>query len=568
MDENNRRKELAYRCLIEAARSLSSAADINELVGQILSSSRDVMQCRACSVSLPDAETGDLVIRGTQPELKGQVLRVPSGKGIAGRVYRKRLPENTADAQSDSEHYIGIGLETNTPAQAMLTIPLVDGDVCHGVMQALNPTDRARFDSFDEEVFLAFGSLIATTLTRMLVQEQAKQKEIDDAYRQAELSIARRAQFSFMPAPNFESGVLKIRVFQEQAADVGGDFFAYHEVSDQCLLVAIGDASGKGIPAAIECARVCTLISLTASTCSADRLPEWLAGLNNVLQSTAEKAGSLTTLAVLFIDGKRRRISASSFGQVRPRYLSGTNDWEELPCPLHPPLGVFAAPAFAVCTVPLAIGRKWILLTDGIVEARNTFGAQFGEAALGEVLTRSAAEQVDCLQVLEEGWRQFSKDGPDRDDATALLVTDSSESPPSTFECEVCPESIPDLRFFCEQWAAFAGLDEIEAYQVTLACDEVFTNIYKHAYSSRSGPVRCAAKIDLTALMFSISHWGIGLRSEANTPGPPKSSAVGGYGLPFIRRVFDEAEFKSQDGCSTVHLSKRIVPALPNDLLR
>ena len=61
---------------------------------------------------------------------------------------------------------------------------------------------------------------------------QAKQKEIEDAYRQAELSIARQAQFSFMPPPNFERGNLKIRVFQEQAADIGGDFYAYHEVGE------------------------------------------------------------------------------------------------------------------------------------------------------------------------------------------------------------------------------------------------------------------------------------------------------------------------------------------------
>src|ERR1700761_2387727 len=287
MDQIYERKELAYRCLSDAARSLSGAADIDELVGQILSSSRDVMQCRACSVSLPDLDTGDLVIRGTQAELKGQVLRVPPGKGIAGRVYRTRIRENTANAQVDSGHYAGIGLETKTPAQAMLTIPLVDGDVCHGVMQALNPTDRARFDSFDEEVFLAFGSLIATTLTRMYVQDQAKQKEIEDAYRQAELSIARQAQFSFMPPQNFECGNLKIRVFQEQAADVGGDFYAYHEMGDQCLLVAVGDASGKGIPAALESARVCTLISLLTPECSFACFPDWVARLNNVLWETA-----------------------------------------------------------------------------------------------------------------------------------------------------------------------------------------------------------------------------------------------------------------------------------------
>ena len=89
MEEISQRKELAYRCLIDAARSLSGAADIDELVGQILSSSRDVMQCRACSVSLPDPESGDLVIRGTQLELKGQVLRVPAGKGISGRVFKR-----------------------------------------------------------------------------------------------------------------------------------------------------------------------------------------------------------------------------------------------------------------------------------------------------------------------------------------------------------------------------------------------------------------------------------------------------------------------------------------------
>jgi phosphoserine phosphatase RsbU/P len=559
MEEIYQRKELAYRCLIDAARSLSGAADIDELVGQILSSSRDVMQCWACSVSLPDPETGDLIIRGTQAELKGQVLRVPPGKGIAGRVYRTRIRENTANAQIDSGHYTGIGLETKTPTQAMLTIPLVDGDVCHGVMQALNPTHRERFDAFDEEVFLAFGSLIAATLSRMQVQEAAKQKEIEDAYRQAELSIARQAQFSFMPSPRFDCGSLSIRVFQEQAADIGGDFYAYHEVDDQCLLVAVGDASGKGIPAALESARVCTLISLTAPSCRAAVLSEWLAGLNNVLEATSEKAGSLTTLGVLLIDAKRRRVSACSFGQFRPRYLSRTNDWQELACPVHPPLGVFKAPTFEITTVPLAVARKWILLTDGFVEARNTDQVQFGAGALSEALSRSAEADSDPLPTLEESWRQFSKNGPDRDDATALLVTDSSSLPPTRVECDVSPDSIPDLRAFCEQWVASTGLDEVVAYQVVLACDEIFTNVYRHAYSSGSGPVRCDARIDLTSLTFLITHWGVGLSPKAEETPAPDGSRLGGYGLPFVRRVFDEVEFESRESDSMVRLRKCLI---------
>jgi serine phosphatase RsbU (regulator of sigma subunit)/anti-sigma regulatory factor (Ser/Thr protein kinase) len=560
MEADFQRKELAYRCLIDAARSLSGAAGIDELVGQILSSSRDVMQCRACSVSLPDPESGDLIIRGTQLELKGQVLRVPAGKGISGRVFKTRVRENTANAQSDSDHYTGIGLETKTPAHAMLTIPLVDGDVCHGVMQALNPTGRDWFDGFDEEVFLAFGSLIATTLTRMQVQEAAKQKEIEDAYRHAELSIARRAQFSFMPAPSFESGSLKIRVFQEQAADVGGDFYAYYKV-DENLLVVVGDASGKGIPAALESARMCTLISLTAPSCTAGRLPEWLADLNNVIQATSEQTGSLTTLAVLFLDGKHRRVFTSSFGQFSPRYLSVANTWEELACPVHPPLGVFTAQSFAVACVPLAVGRQWLLLTDGFVEARDAEGAQFGENALAEALSASVSEQTDPLKVLEDRWREFSKHGPDRDDATALLLTNSASLPPSNYACEISPENIPDLRSFCEQWVTFAGLVEVDAYQVVLAFDEVLTNVYKHAYKSRPGPVRCDAWIDLTSLRFVITHWGVGLSSEANLPQSPEDSRLGGYGLPFVRRVFDEAAFECREDHSTVSLARRIIPA-------
>jgi phosphoserine phosphatase RsbU/P len=558
MAEVSSRKEVAYRCLIDAARSLSSAADVDELVGRILSSSREVMQCRACSICLPDPASEGLLIRATQEELRNTILRVPAGKGIAGRVFRTRRAENIPDVQSDSDHYSGIGIETKTPAQALLTIPLEDGDVCHGVMQALNPTGRASFDKFDEEVFFAFGSLIAATLTRMRAQEAAKEKEIEEAYRRAELSIARNAQFSFMPPALFVTEGLTIRVFQEQAADIGGDFYAYHELTDGCLLVAVGDASGKGIPAALESARVCTLISLKARSCTADRLSEWLADLNNVLHETAERAASLTTLAILVFDRKRRRVCACSFGQARPRYLSFAKQWEELSCEVHPPLGLLSSQTFAATSVPLALGSQWLLLTDGFVEARNSFGRQFGEKALKESLAESASDQNNSLTILEKRWREFSKNGPEADDATAIVVTDTSPHPPASCECEITPESIPQLRFFCRQWVEFVGFVEAETYNIVLACDEIFTNVYKHAYHGRSGPVRCDASANQNSLTFVVTHQGCGLNSDAGSPQFPVPFKTGGYGLPFIHHVFDDVKFETADGCAKVILAKRI----------
>jgi phosphoserine phosphatase RsbU/P len=551
------RKEIAYRRLIDAARALSSAVDIDELVGRILSFAQEVMQCSACSVLLPDSTTGDLIIRSTQPELKNQVLRVPAGKGIAGRVFQTRQPENTANAQSDSAHYGNIGVETGTPAHAMLTIPLLDGDVCHGVMQALNPAGRERFDEVDQEILMAFGSLIATTLTRMKIHEIEKQKEIEEAYRRAELTIARQVLFSFMPPVIFETEGLKIRVFQEQAADVGGDFYAYHELTDRSLLVAVGDASGKGVPAALESARVCTLISLRAASCNAERLPEWLAEINNVLHQTAERAGSLTTLTVLLVDRKRRRLRACSFGHPRPRYLSNANRWEELACARHSPLGIIPAKSFEVACVPLSIGSSWLLLTDGFIEAQDCSGAQFCERALAEALSEAAIERTDPLTVLEKHWRRFCKSGA-RDDATALLMTDTTLRPESSYACDISPEGIARVRSYCEQWATFAGLGDSEIYEVVLACDEILTNVYKHAYHCQAGPLSCSASVDEDSLRFVVVHWGDGLSSEMGLPKPPSVSRAGGLGLPFIHRVFDHVNFERTANCSKVNLAKRL----------
>ncbi len=102
----------------------------------------------------------------------------------------------------------------------------------------------------------------------------------------------------------------------------------------------------------------------------------------------------------------------------------------------------------------------------------------------------------------------------------------------------------------------------LRVYQLVLACDEIFTNVYKHAYRSGPGPVRCDATIEPDWLEFLVTHWGIGLSSETDQPRREDTSRLGGYGLPFIRRVFDEVEFENGQGYSTVRLGKRLIPAI------
>jgi len=128
--------------------------------------------------------------------------------------------------------------------------------------------------------------------------------------------------------------------------------------------------------------------------------------------------------------------------------------------------------------------------------------------------------------------------------------------PNSRCDCEISPETIPDLRHFCEQWVALAGFDDPEAYHLVLAYDEVLTNVYKHAYRSCPGAISCTAFVDENALHFGMIHWGDGLGSTDNVNLPSDVSRPGGYGLPFIRRIFDQVAFGRDAECSTITLSK------------
>src|SRR5437667_11265337 len=144
---------LLVETLLGVAASLSAPGDFDVLLANILEGAHEVMRCAACSISLPDAANGDLLIHSTGRDWRKEgPWRLPKGQGIAGRVFETRDPVNTADAMQHAEHYKRIGAETGLSAQALLTIPLMDGASFRGVMQAMKPLGRAQVLSADMHI--------------------------------------------------------------------------------------------------------------------------------------------------------------------------------------------------------------------------------------------------------------------------------------------------------------------------------------------------------------------------------------------------------------------------------
>ena len=562
-DSSAKNQGLLVETLLGVAASLSASSDFDTLLANILDGARAVMRCAACSISLPDTATSDLLIYPTQRDWRREgPWRLPAGQGIAGRVFATRVPVNTADAAQHPEHYRRIGADTGLPAHALLTIPLLDGENCRGVMQAINPEDRAGFSDDDMRVFIAFGSLVSVTLARRQEEEEARVRAVEQAERHAELELARQVQATFLPEPEAEHGPLRIHAFLEQATGIGGDCYFFHALAPHLLLTGVGDVTGKGSSAALDMARLTTEIALAAARCAPETFDAWLVEINNALYEAMHASENAVALTVLLFDTGLRRVHAAAFGQHPPLYRDHTTrQWREVECPRHGFFGQRRLSRCGVIAVPLAAGSHWLAHSDGITEALSSTGGELKREGLLSLLQSQDWSGAACLDSLVNAWRKTLAGGA-RDDATLLLMEDRTPPPPHEFAAICTAESIREARNFFEQWGRFAGIPRDTLLKLLVGCDEVLTNVIKHAYGldKPPGPLWCGAEVVPGLIRFTIRHHGTGITQEqAAAQADARSREEGGLGLALVRRVFTHVHFSiSPDHRAEIVLEKEL----------
>jgi serine phosphatase RsbU (regulator of sigma subunit)/anti-sigma regulatory factor (Ser/Thr protein kinase) len=547
--------------LIDVARRLSSTRNLFELVDHILKQSREVMDCEVCSILLPDGPLEDLLIRSTLDPVNVMEVRVPKGKGIAGDVYATKKVVNIEDALSDPRHFRPSADKSDLVTRAMLTIPLLDGEHCLGVMQAINPNHGAAFNAQDVEIFETFGSLIAVTLLRL----ESQKKAIQEAENRQQLSLATEIQNSFLPAPQVRLDHIAVESFYEPASEVGGDFYFWHQIDDGKILLGVGDVCGKGLPAALDMARGTTLIASTAHLCASMNLAEWMTTLNKRLCGVM-KAGRFIAINAMLICPKTRQVQLCCAGLPAARVFDG-RAWKEVPAPGNAPLGIACAVRYDECVLPLSTGRHWMLFTDGILEVQNSSGEYFEDQGFSAAL-QQAAGRDDFLGHLVEKWRTFSYGASYQDDATVLTITDHSPPPPSELALACHPDTLRLVREFIEVWAAYHGIRDEFTGLIVLGCDEVMSNICKYAYCSTSSerPACCRIESDAESVRVLIEHHGEGITNEDFAKlvvTPSIGQRIGGLGLHVISEIFDRVDFRREGGKSVIEMVKSTSVASP-----
>jgi serine phosphatase RsbU (regulator of sigma subunit)/ketosteroid isomerase-like protein len=232
-----------------------------------------------------------------------------------------------------------------------------------------------------------------------------------------ELKVAGAIQRLLLPRTHHRGSHFEVMGASRPSRTIGGDFFEYVDLPSGNFGVAIGDVSGKGPGAALVGALVQGMFSVEAES---ERAPaSTLARLNQALRRRDMEPRFVTLMyGMLSPDGRFRY---SNSGQNPPILLT-SNGVQRLTVG-GPMLGPFENPVFAEDTISVYAGDTIVLFSDGVTDAANEAGDDFGEARLLDCVVPHRHEPVrTILENIFASVRAFCGEVPPNDDQTVVVV--------------------------------------------------------------------------------------------------------------------------------------------------
>jgi serine phosphatase RsbU (regulator of sigma subunit) len=278
---------------------------------------------------------------------------------------------------------------------------------CLGVIQLDTPDKGRPFRQEDLDVLVSASTQAARAVELARMHHELR-----------ELEGASRIQKSFLPAERPQLEQMEFFDHYASAQFVGGDYYDYVLLPGDRLAVTLGDVSGKGVSAALLMAR----LSAAARFCLATE-PTVSAAVRrlNVLLDRAGSEGRFVTFAAIVIDLNSFSMTLVNAGHLPPlRREAKTGDVAEMGEGIAGlPLGIIDRP-YEELTLTLEPGDTWLLVTDGITEARNPAGELYGPERLKAIIRQALPGPAAIGPAVLADVKQFAAGRPQSDDMTIV----------------------------------------------------------------------------------------------------------------------------------------------------
>ncbi|HUR05622.1 MAG TPA: GAF domain-containing SpoIIE family protein phosphatase, partial [Nonomuraea sp.] len=374
---------------------------------------REVLGADRGTVFLYDRGSDELYVK-VATGLKD--ARFPCTAGIAGQCAQSRRLINVRDCYGDRRFNQAIDRQTGYRTRCMLAAPLVglEGELV-GVMQVLNKRG-GEFDEHDERIATALASQAAVALQRgqLMIERLEKQKLERD------LQLAREIQQGVLPKTMPMPPGYDLAGWERPAEQTGGDIYDALTLHDGRVLLMMGDATGHGVGPAISVTQVRSMIRMAARLRAP--LDDTFTHINDQLADDLASSRFVTAF-IGVLDPSGHGLDYHSGGQGPLLIIRADGQVEQLPASTLP-LGI--TPGLELVRPPpivLGSGDIFALVSDGIFEAMNEGGEQFGVARAARVLhDHSAGPMADAAAALAGAVDRFAQGQVQADDMTIVLV--------------------------------------------------------------------------------------------------------------------------------------------------
>ncbi len=396
--------------------ALLSSIGLDETLNQVASLVFEAVPAERCVIMLRDDEDdGNMKIKVARIRGKEETIEeVRISRSVMDEVLKNGKSVLTADAQHDPR------FASQTMAlsgiRSVLAVPLsVDERNIFGLIYADSPTYEATFSEEHLNILTTLASVASIRVENATLLEERLERE----RMERELELATEIQQRFQPAGPPQLPGYEFQGISFSCYEIGGDYYDFIERNDGRMLIALGDVSGKGTAAALLMSSLHAAIHAQISANSS--LEQTVCSVNRYLAENTP-ANRFVTLFAAELDPASGKLKYINAGHNPPLIGRLDGSIEQLSSGGFP-LGIIPAAEFELGELSLEPGESIVIYSDGVSEANNLNGDEFGLDRLAAViksnLTASAAGLRDRV---ESALSSFTETAPANDDITLVIV--------------------------------------------------------------------------------------------------------------------------------------------------
>jgi Serine phosphatase RsbU, regulator of sigma subunit len=384
------------RLLLDITKKISRSLDLEEVLRMVMDTLDSLIPYDAAGIYVieragdgsPDANHvfRTEIVRGYDvDELLD--LRIKMGEGIIGYVAQNGEPAISPDVRRDSR-YVNARPET----QSEMVAPIIANDEVIGVFD-LESDELNAYTHDDLQVLLLLASQVAIIIEKVMLHEQLIEKK----RLEGQLEVARQVQLELLPAADPQIEGFDISAYNFPTEEVSGDYYDWVRIYDDQIGLVVADVSGKGVPAALLMAFLRASLRAAIHIGYAPHIS--MAKVNYLLWESIERHQFVTTFYGV-LDASNRTLAYSNAGHNPPllMYADGSAHFIERG---GLPLGMFRDTRYYEYYLALEPGHMLVLYTDGVTEASNSEGEEYGlerlEARVREGRHLGARELIDFI---------------------------------------------------------------------------------------------------------------------------------------------------------------------------